>query len=149
MLTWFLILLRAWLLPQTRPAPESDLFTFNQLTRNITRNKIDLSDDSIRAFLEDMHADGWTMYEKPVEKKTTTRVLREYAKRHAEYFIEDLEGQEKEARAADRAERIRKARQELEEAEAREKAEAEEKSAGNMKREQSANRKSRKGRRGF
>ena len=110
-----------------RPALESDLFTLDQLSRNVKRNKIDLSADGIRAFLEDMHADGWTMYGKPVEKKTITRVLREYAKRHAEYSIEDLKGQEEEARAADRAERIRKTKREREEAEAREKAETEEK----------------------
>lgn len=113
-----------------RPAPDSDLFTIDQLKRCIKKNKIDLTDEGAAAFLDEMHADGWTLYGKPVEKRTITRVLREWAKRHGEYSIADQEDQEEEARAAEKAERIRQAEQRLrerEEAEAREKAEAEEK----------------------
>lgn len=76
------------------------------------RNKIDLSADGIRAFLEDMRADHWTMYGKPVEKKTITRVLREYAKRHAEYSVKDPEGQEEEARAAEKEKKFRQRKEE-------------------------------------
>ena len=111
-----------------RPAPVSDLFSIEQLKGCIRKNKIDLTAEGAAAFLDEMHESDWTLYGKPVEKKTITRVLREWAKRHGEYSAEDQEAQGEEARAADRAEkRVRKAEKEREEAEAREKAEAEKK----------------------
>ena len=110
-----------------RPAPDSDLFTIDQLKRCIKKNKVDLTDEGAAAFLDEMHADGWTLYGKPVEKRTITRVLREWAKRHGEYAAADPE---EEARVAEeKADRARKAAQKIQErkeAEAREQAAAEE-----------------------
>lgn len=110
-----------------RPVPETDLFSIDQIKNCIRKNKIDLSDDGAAAFLEEMRADNWTLYGKPVEKKYITRTLREWAKRHGEYAAADPE---EEARVAEeKADRARKAAQriqEREEAEAREQAEAEE-----------------------
>lgn len=110
-----------------QPAPETDLFTIDQIKNCIRKNKIDLSDDGAAAFLEEMHGSGWTLYGKPVEKRFITRTLREWAKRHGEYAAADPE---EEARAA--AEKARRAKEaarrvrEREEAKAREQAEAEE-----------------------
>lgn len=99
-----------------RPAPDSDLFSIEQLKGCIRKNKIDLTAEGAAAFLDEMHESGWMLYGKPVEKKTITRVLREWAKRHGEYSADDQEGQEEEARSSDRAERVRKAEKEREEA---------------------------------
>ena len=98
-----------------RPAPDSDLFSIEQLKGCIRKNKIDLTAEGAAAFLDEMHESDWTLYGKPVEKKTITRVLREWAKRHGEYSAEDQEAQGEEARAADRAERVQKAKREQEE----------------------------------
>ncbi len=68
-------------------APVVGLFSFEQLKKNVNANKINLSDEGINAFLEEMENDNWTMYGKPVEKKYITRTLRQYAKTHAEYSI--------------------------------------------------------------
>ena len=98
-----------------------------QIRNCIRKNNIDLSEDGAAAFLEDMRADNWTLYGKPVEKKTIVRVLREWAKRHGEYSARDPEEEdraaaEKERRKEQAAQRIRQ----REEAEAAEKAAAEE-----------------------
>ena len=98
-----------------RPAPDSDLFSIEQLKGCIRKNKIDLTAEGAAAFLDEMHESDWMLYGKPVEKKTITRVLREWAKRHGEYSADDQEGQEEEARSSDRAERVQKAKREQEE----------------------------------
>lgn len=126
-----------------RPAPDSDLFTLDQLKRCIKKNKVDLTGEGAAAFLDEMHESGWKLYGKPVEKKTITRTLRAWAKYHGEYSAADPEDQE-EARAAEKAERIRQAEQRLrerEEAEAREKAEAEAEEKKRREREAEARRK--------
>lgn len=63
-----------------RPAPDSDLFTLDQLKRCIKKNKVNLTDEGAEAFLDEMHKNGWTLYSKPVEKKNIVRVLRAWAK---------------------------------------------------------------------
>lgn len=95
-----------------RPAPDSDLFTIDQLKRCIKKNKVDLTDEGAEAFLDEMHENGWTLYSKPVEKKTITRTLRAWAKYHGEYSAADPEDQEEEAQAAEKAERIRQRKEE-------------------------------------
>lgn len=67
------------------PAPGADLFTYSQLLQKCRAGNVDLTEEGIRIFLEDMKADKWTMYGKPVEKRFILRALREWANKHTEY----------------------------------------------------------------
>jgi len=91
-------------LPDGGPAPEADLFTFDQLKKKRTAGKVNLSDEGISVFLEDMQADDWTMYGEPVEKRLILRTLREWANKHPEYSINDSKEDQRQAPANQRRE---------------------------------------------
>ena len=54
----------------------------------ITRARIPMSAEGLTHFLEQMKADGWMLYGKPVEKKTIARALRGWLKYHPQFRIE-------------------------------------------------------------
>lgn len=62
-----------------------DLFSVKQLLATTKSNKVNLTDEGVAAFYEEMQESGWMMYQKPVEKKGIVRALRAYAKYHPEY----------------------------------------------------------------
>ena len=95
-----------------RPAPDSDLFTLDQLKRCIKKNKVDLTDEGAAAFLDEMHESGWILYGRPVEKNAIVRALRAWAKYHGEYSAADPEDQEEEARAAEKEKKLRQRKEE-------------------------------------
>lgn len=74
-----------------RPAPDSDLFTIEQLNEIILRNKIKMTKEDAAAFLGEMHESGWMLYGKPVEKTFITRALRGWAKHHGAAEVPDAE----------------------------------------------------------
>lgn len=80
-------------------APQSvDLFSVKQLQATVKKNKVNLTKEGIQVFHEEMQNSGWTLYDEPVEKKYIVRVLREYAKKHPEYSLEqEGEPEKKEA----------------------------------------------------
>lgn len=72
-------------LPEGGPESGADLFSLDQLLKKRTAGKVNLSDEGVKTFLEDMQADDWTMYGEPVEKRLILRTLREWANKHPEY----------------------------------------------------------------
>ena len=71
--------------------PAADLFTINQLMKKVKQNNVQLTKEGVKVFHEEMQETGWTLYGKPVERKTILRVLREYANKHPEYEPEPEE----------------------------------------------------------
>lgn len=80
----------------------SDLFSVKQLMATVKRNKVDLTEEGVHVFYEEMQESKWTLYQKPVEKKSITRALRAWGKHHPEYSTElendDLEDKEAESK---------------------------------------------------
>lgn len=68
--------------------PAADLFSVKQLLATAKKNKVNLTEEGVRAFHDEMHESGWILYQKPVEKKGIVKALRGWAKYHAEYGIE-------------------------------------------------------------
>ncbi len=69
--------------------PAGDLFSVEQLLAKAKKNKVNLTEEGVRAFHDEMHRSGWMLYQKPVEKKMIVRTLRGWAKYNPEYNIED------------------------------------------------------------
>lgn len=74
--------------------PAGDLFSVKQLLATTKKNKVNLTEEGVRAFYDEMHESGWMLYQKPVEKKGIVKALRGWAKYHPEYGIETQEAQE-------------------------------------------------------
>lgn len=72
--------------------PTGDLFSVAKLNEIVAKNKINLSDEGVKIFHEEMQESGWTLYGKPVEKQYITRVLRAWAKKHVEFHKDSGEG---------------------------------------------------------
>ncbi|MBE5980342.1 MAG: DUF4373 domain-containing protein [Paenibacillaceae bacterium] len=68
--------------------PAGDLFSIKQLEVIVTKNKVNLTQEGIKEFYDQMQDDRWTLYSKPIERKTILRALRAYAKHHPEYAPE-------------------------------------------------------------
>lgn len=68
--------------------PAGDLFSVKQLLATTKKNKVNLTEEGVRAFYDEMHESGWMLYQKPVEKKGIVKALRGWAKYHLEYGIE-------------------------------------------------------------
>lgn len=71
--------------------PAGDLFSVKQLLAIVEKNKVNLTDEGVQAFHDEMYESGWILYQKPVEKKWIVRALRGWAKHHPEYSIEEDE----------------------------------------------------------
>ena len=68
--------------------PTGDLFSVKQLLATTKKNKVNLTEEGVRAFYDEMHESGWMLYQKPVEKKGIVKALRGWAKYHPEYGID-------------------------------------------------------------
>lgn len=69
-------------------APQAaDLFSVKQLLATAKKNKVNLTEEGVHIFHEEMQDSGWILYDEPVEKKYIVRVLREYARKHPEYSL--------------------------------------------------------------
>lgn len=66
-----------------------DLFSLAQIKKKAKSGKVDLSEEGIKAFYEQMQDDSWMLYGKPVEKRYLLRALREWARKHPEYALEE------------------------------------------------------------
>lgn len=66
-----------------------DLFSLDQIKKKVKSGKVDLSEEGVKAFYEQMQDDSWMLYGKPVEKRYLLRALREWARKHPEYMLED------------------------------------------------------------
>lgn len=77
-----------------RPAPDSDLFTIEQLNEIILRDKIKMTEEDAAAFLGEMRESGWMLYGRPIEKPSITRALRGWAKYHGAAEVSDAEAPE-------------------------------------------------------
>ncbi len=73
---------------------DADLFSVKQLLATAKKNKVNLTKEGIQVFHEEMQDSGWILYGEPVEKKYIVRVLREYAKKHPEYSLNQEEPEE-------------------------------------------------------
>ena len=62
-----------------------DLFTVSKLSEIAEEKDIPIDADGIAAFWEEMHAAGWILYGRPVEKKTITRAVRGWLNYHPEF----------------------------------------------------------------
>lgn len=62
-----------------------DLFSVKQLLATTKKNKVNLTEEGVHIFHEEMHESGWMLYDYPVEKKNIVRALRGWAKQHPEY----------------------------------------------------------------
>lgn len=69
--------------------PVGDLFTVKQLMSIVTNNKVQLTNEGVRVFHEEMQDSNWMLYGKPVEKKTILRAIRAWSNRHTEYKPEN------------------------------------------------------------
>lgn len=65
--------------------PAGDLFSVDQLKALVKKNKVNLTEEGVQAFHEEMQGTGWILYNDPVEKKFIVRALRAWAKYHSEY----------------------------------------------------------------
>lgn len=74
--------------------PAGDLFSVKQLLATAKKNKVNLTEEGVRVFHDEMHESGWMLYQKPVEKKGIVKALRGWAKYHPEYGIDADETQE-------------------------------------------------------
>lgn len=72
--------------------PTGDLFSVAKLNDIVAKNKINLTDEGVKIFHEEMQESGWTLYKKPVEKKFIIKVLREWSKKHVEFHKDSGEG---------------------------------------------------------
>ena len=61
------------------------LYSVDELMNIRTRNKVRLTDEGVRAFLDRMIKTGWMMSGAPVEKKNIVKVMRGWAKYNEEY----------------------------------------------------------------
>lgn len=92
---------------------DADLFSVKQLQAIAKKNKVNLTEEGIQVFYEEMQDSGWILYDDPVEKKYIVRVLREYAKKHPEYSLDSEEPEEskpakkKQEQNPDRKKRLR------------------------------------------
>ena len=69
-------------------APQSDdLFSVKQLLAIAEKNKVNLTEEGVQAFHEEIQESGWMLYGRPVEKKGIVKALRGWAKYHPEYGI--------------------------------------------------------------
>lgn len=68
--------------------PAGDLFSVEQLLAKAKKNKVNLTEEGVRAFHEEMHESGWVLYQQPVEKRMIVRAMRGWAKNNPEYGIE-------------------------------------------------------------
>lgn len=71
-----------------------DLFSVKQLLATAKKNKVNLTEEGIQVFHEEMQDAGWILYGAPVKKKYIVRVLREYANKHPEYSLDQEEPEE-------------------------------------------------------
>lgn len=60
--------------------PVSDKYTLEEIRECVKDGKVNITDEGVKAFYEQIEADGWTMYGKPITN--LLRAVREYAKRH-------------------------------------------------------------------
>lgn len=65
-----------------------ELFSAKQLLAISKKSKVNLTDEGIVAFYDEMQESKWIMYQNPVEKKGIVRALRAYAKYHPQYSKE-------------------------------------------------------------
>lgn len=72
--------------------PTGDLFSVAKLNAIVAKNNVNLTDEGVKIFHEEMQESGWTLYKKPVEKKFIVKVLREWAKKHVEFHKDSGEG---------------------------------------------------------
>lgn len=72
--------------------PTGDLFSVAKLNDIAAKNKVNLTDEGVKIFHEEMQVSGWTLYKKPVEKKFIVKVLREWSKKHVEFHKDSGEG---------------------------------------------------------
>lgn len=83
-----------------------DLFSVEQLSEIVQRNKVNLSQEGICTFYDEMTESGWILYENPIEKKGIVKAIRGYAKYHPEF--------KKEKKSADTfSDIMRKAKKEI------------------------------------
>lgn len=57
-----------------------ELFSIEQLSEIVQRNKVNLSQEGVKNFYDEMQESGWILYGKPVEKKGIVKALRGYTK---------------------------------------------------------------------
>lgn len=62
-----------------------DLFSVKQLSAIVKKHKINLTEEGIEIFHDEMKEAGWIMYNKPVSKKGIVKALRGWTKFHPEY----------------------------------------------------------------
>lgn len=62
-----------------------ELFSVEQLSEIVQRNKVNLSQEGVKNFYDEMQESGWILYGKPVEKKGIVKTIRGYAKYHPEF----------------------------------------------------------------
>ena len=67
-----------------------DLFSFKQIKAMARRNKINLTDEGLQVFYEEMQDSGWILYQKPVEKKGIVKAVRGWAKNNPQYHLESV-----------------------------------------------------------
>ena len=73
-------------------APQSDdLFSLKQLLAIAEKNKVNVTEEGVQAFHEEIQESGWMLYGRPVEKKGIVKALRGWAKYHPEYGICQVE----------------------------------------------------------
>ncbi len=73
-----------------------DLFSVKQLLTISKKGKVNLTEEGIVAFHDEMQESSWMLYQKPVEKKGIVKALRAYAKYHPQYNQEIEEDLKKE-----------------------------------------------------
>lgn len=58
----------------------SDTYTLEEIFKIARDGKVNISDEGIRSFFNQIREDGWTMYGRPIDN--ILRAIREYAKKH-------------------------------------------------------------------
>lgn len=86
--------------------PAGDLFSFKKIKVIVKKNKINLTEEGIQIFYEEMQENDWMLYDTPVEKKFITRTLREWAKKHPEYGIESDTEQKAESQKEEQSKKV-------------------------------------------
>lgn len=78
-----------------------DLFTREKLAAIAEEKSIPIDADGIKAFWDEMHASGWILYGKPIEKRFIARALRGWLAYHSEFDTEDEEETKEDSPAPD------------------------------------------------
>ena len=68
-------------------ADSHDLFSVGDLMRLRDKHKVDLTDEGVEAFWNEMQSTGWILYKQPVTKEGIAKSLRGWTKYHEEYHV--------------------------------------------------------------